>query len=245
MAGLDYELAVIGGGPAGSSAAITAARAGARVLLAERGRLPRHKVCGEFISPEAVGQLEVLLGGAHLVGDAMRISRARIFIDEQVREAPVHPPAFSITRYDLDAALWLAAEAVGVEARQQFGIAAIHGSGPFTLATSDGEMKTRAVIDASGRWSNLLPQRESQSVATSERWIGLKRHYVEAAAPTSVDLYFFEGGYCGVQAIGKDAINVCALVHADSARNLQQLFPKHRALWRRSREWEPLTETVS
>ncbi|MGH9556947.1 MAG: NAD(P)/FAD-dependent oxidoreductase [Terriglobales bacterium] len=245
MAGLDYDLAVIGGGPAGSSAAITAARAGARVLLAERGRLPRHKVCGEFVSPEAVGQLEVLLGEAHPFGDAPRISRARICIDEQVREAPIDPPAFSITRYDLDAAFWLAAEAAGVDARQQFGIAAIHGAGPFTLATSGGEVKTRVVIDASGRWSNLAPQPNSKGVATSGRWIGLKRHYTEAAPPDSVNLYFVDGGYCGVQAIGKDAINVCALVHADSARNLQQLFSKHRALWRRSREWEPLTEAVS
>ena len=61
MAGLDYDLAVIGGGPAGSSAAIVAARTGVRVLLAERGHLPRHKVCGEFVSPEALGQLAGLL----------------------------------------------------------------------------------------------------------------------------------------------------------------------------------------
>jgi len=48
---VSFDLAIIGGGPAGTAAAITASRSGARVLLLERGAFPRHKVCGEFISP--------------------------------------------------------------------------------------------------------------------------------------------------------------------------------------------------
>src|SRR5437868_4133419 len=44
----EYDLAIVGGGPAGSAAAIVAARGGMRVLLLERGSFPRHKVCGEF-----------------------------------------------------------------------------------------------------------------------------------------------------------------------------------------------------
>jgi flavin-dependent dehydrogenase len=60
-----------------------------------------------------------------------------------------------------------------------------------------------------------------------------------------VDLYFFEGGYCGVQPIAASGINVCALVRAEVARNLQQVFARNRSLWRRSRAWEALTETVS
>jgi len=57
-----YDLIVIGGGPAGSAAAIAAARAGAQVLLLERGRYPRHKVCGEFVSAESLDLLSTLLG---------------------------------------------------------------------------------------------------------------------------------------------------------------------------------------
>jgi len=45
---------VIGGGPAGASAAITAARAGVQVLLLEKDNFPRHKVCGEFVSGESL-----------------------------------------------------------------------------------------------------------------------------------------------------------------------------------------------
>ena len=56
-----HDLIVIGGGPAGTSAAITCARSGAHVLLLERGRFPRQKVCGEFVSAESLALLDDLL----------------------------------------------------------------------------------------------------------------------------------------------------------------------------------------
>ena len=107
-----FDLIVIGGGPAGTTAAIIAARGGARVLLLERGRFPRHKVCGEFVSAESLALLSVLLVSEHaaLLGNAIRIPHARIFLDGRTLETPVAPPAASITRLDLDAALWESAE---------------------------------------------------------------------------------------------------------------------------------------
>src|SRR5713226_2277551 len=90
-----YDLIVIGGGPAGTSAAITAARSGARVLLLERGRFPRHKVCGEFVSAESLDLLAELLNSqyAALLHDAIRIPRARLYLDGRVLETTVDPPA--------------------------------------------------------------------------------------------------------------------------------------------------------
>src|SRR5712692_3277910 len=103
-----YDLIVIGGGPAGTSAAITAARNGARVLLLERGRFPRHKVCGEFVSAESLDLLRDLLAPPHrqLISDAPRIAHSRIFADGATLSAEIAPPAASITRFDLDSALW-------------------------------------------------------------------------------------------------------------------------------------------
>jgi len=58
-----YDLLVMGGGPGGTSAAITAARSGWRVLLVETGPFPRHKVCVEFVSTESLALLKWLFGG--------------------------------------------------------------------------------------------------------------------------------------------------------------------------------------
>src|SRR6185436_9380461 len=55
-----YDTIIIGGGPAGSSAAISLSKRGARVLVLEEKHMPRGKVCGEFITPECFPTLERL-----------------------------------------------------------------------------------------------------------------------------------------------------------------------------------------
>src|SRR5687768_17287984 len=55
-----YDVAVVGAGPAGASAAVAAARAGASVLLLDRHDFPRDKACGDGIAPQALFELEKL-----------------------------------------------------------------------------------------------------------------------------------------------------------------------------------------
>lgn len=50
----EFDVIIVGGGPAGAGAAIHLAAAGARVLVAEQKKFPRAKLCGEFISPECL-----------------------------------------------------------------------------------------------------------------------------------------------------------------------------------------------
>jgi flavin-dependent dehydrogenase len=234
------------------AAAITIANHGFRCLLVERGRLPRHKVCGEFVSPESLSVLAELLGGEHqsLLGSAPRIAGARIFLDGRVIESRFEAPAASIARYDLDYALWQRAERVGVDARSETLVEEVRGTGPYELRTSAGEFAGRALIDASGRWSNL--GRVPAGRRTFGRSLGVKAHFAESAPPDSVDLYFFNGGYCGVQPLGPEAgdgrrcrINACAVVAADVARSLPQVFRLHPQLEERSRSWERVSEPVS
>jgi flavin-dependent dehydrogenase len=245
-----YDLVVVGGGPAGTSAAITCARSGARVLLLERGRFPRHKVCGEFVSAESLDLLSNLLSPQHATffSESVRIPRARIFLDGRVLHAPVDPPAASISRFDLDAALWLSAGECGVESRQRASVQSTSGSGPFLVKTSLGEFEGRALINASGRWSNLTPTLPSAGA----KWLGLKAHFAEPSPSASVDLYFFDGGYCGVQPVDisdevgtSGRVNACAMVRADVANTLPEVFARHPALRERTSEWQPCSDPVS
>ncbi len=247
-----YDLIVIGGGPAGTSAAITATRAGSSVLLLERSRFPRHKVCGEFVSAESLGLLSTLLGATHrLITDAIRISQARIFLDGRVLRTSIAPAAASIARFDLDEALWKSAIQSGVETHDQATVRKILGEGPFLITTSAGEFESRTVINGAGRWSNLSPATSGNGTQT-EKWLGLKAHFAEPSPATSVDLYFFEGGYCGVSAVKlansdrrEERLNACAMVRADVASTLPEVFQQHAALRERSRKWQRLSETVS
>lgn len=251
-----FDLAVIGAGPAGTSAAITAARSGARVLLVERGKLPRQRVCGEFVSAESLGLLAGLLDGSGtaLLPRTLRIAEARLFLDGRVISTPVEPAAASIARFDLDAALWHAAEAAGVTALGQTMIENISGNGPFHLATSIGEFHARALINAGGRWSNL--RKSSPDTASAKdgaaKWLGLKAHFFEPSPHGSVDLYFFDGGYCGVQPVmlagsnaDKERVNVCAMVRSDVARSLPEVFEQHAHLKDRAQNWQALMEPVT
>ena len=246
-----YDLAVVGGGPAGTSAAITAARAGAKVLLLERGRLPRQRVCGEFVSAESLDLLADLLADAapDLLARAPRISEARFFVEGRTISTPVDPHAASIGRFDLDAALWRTAERSGIDARLLITAESVEHHEHFEIRTPGRKFHARALISAVGRWSNLVVQYAGDA---GTQWLGVKGHFAEPTAQASVDLYFFDGGYCGVQPVrlladnaDGNRVNACAMVRSDLARTLPEVFRLHPQLHLRAREWRPLMEPVT
>jgi menaquinone-9 beta-reductase len=235
-----YDLIVVGAGPAGSACAITAARAGAKVLLLEKDRFPRQKVCGEFVSPESLGLLHGFLEDSRFQSCAQIIS-SRIFLDNKLLVLPVSPAAQSIPRFDLDPALCAAAAKGGVTTCEGVTVREVQRKEFFYVHTSEGTYAARAVVNATGRWSKLT----QFDVAGKDKWIGLKAHFTEASPPQTVDLYFFSGGYCGVTPVGPNSINACAMVRADAAHTLEDVFTKEPRLHERSRAWQPLFSTVT
>jgi flavin-dependent dehydrogenase len=248
---MTYDLIVVGGGPAGCAAAITAAQSGASVLLLERGRFPRHKVCGEFVSAESLDLLEKLLLPTHhaLISHSLRISRGRIFSDGATLPVEIDPAAASIARFDLDSALWESCTRNGVEARQECAVQKLKGAGPFVVQCGSEQFHAKAVINAAGRWSPLTSA-ATRTRLTKVRWIGIKAHFSEISPPDSVDLYFFDGGYCGVQPVicgdhNSAVVNACAMVRADVATTMEQVLNYHPALRERSRGWQPAMDAVT
>ncbi len=72
----DFEVAVVGGGPSGSTAALVLARSGARVIVIDKAQFPRDKACGDVIGPKAVRILETL--GVSRPADAIDLSDVAI-----------------------------------------------------------------------------------------------------------------------------------------------------------------------
>jgi flavin-dependent dehydrogenase len=235
-----YDLIVAGAGPAGCACAITAARSGGRVLLLEKDKFPRHKVCGEFVSPESLDLLGSLIGTGQFASSPL-IHHARLLTNSRAISLPISPAARSITRFHLDDALLRAAQSAGVEALEEVTVSEVQRDGIFRVLASAGEFKGRAVVNTTGRWSRLTPAISG----TGPRWIGLKAHFRELSPPDSVDLYFFSGGYCGVQPVDENTVNACAMVRADQARSLDQVFCLQRQLQKRAESWQPMWEPIS
>jgi flavin-dependent dehydrogenase len=207
------DLLVVGAGPAGASAAITAARLGMRVVLCERQSMrhgaARDKVCGEFISPEALPLLRALAPEA--LTDAPEISSAALITRHGRRGEFALPPGRGCSRLQLDAALWRAAAAAGVDCRP---------GTPIAEHAVPSEFTGLPVIRATGR-------------ADAGPWIGIKAHFDGLPPSSCVELYSIPGGYCGVASVEAGWTNVCCLLrrrHAQplaAARDLAVWLPAH------------------
>jgi len=179
-----------------------------------------------------------------------RIDGVRLFLDGRTVQVPIDPPAASLARYDMDAALWRGGrQRRAVETRTDSGRAGGYRTGPFHIRTAAGFVTARAVIDTAGRWSNLTER--PPHLASAPKWIGLKAHFSEESPAPTTDLYFFEGGYCGMQPVplgdelATSRIVVCSMVRADVATRLEDVFALEPRLLERSRKWTPLSEPIS
>src|SRR5215469_9386092 len=112
-----HESLVIGGGLAGAMAALQLARAGRDVVLLEKERSAHHKVCGEFLSPEAVESLCMAGIDPRRLG-AVPIESLRLSAKRRVIQTPLPFRALSISRRVLDAVLLARAESAGCELRR-------------------------------------------------------------------------------------------------------------------------------
>ncbi|MGN9807967.1 geranylgeranyl reductase family protein [Micromonospora sp. BQ11] len=116
--GDEFDVVVVGAGPAGSAAALAARRAGARVLLLDRADFPRDKACGDGIAAHALDVLDEL-GVPDAVAGYAPLPALRMVSpggDEVARTLP--RPAYTVPRTVFDARLVAAAVAAGAQLRR-------------------------------------------------------------------------------------------------------------------------------
>jgi flavin-dependent dehydrogenase len=224
------DVAVIGAGPAGSTLAALLAMRGFEVALIDRDRFPRDKVCGEFLSYDALPILSALGLDAALAGHRVPlIDRCRIVGRRRIYEFPFAPAARGISRLLLDEVLFRRAIAAGASDWSGWTAARIEPApdGARVELTRDDERVTstaRIVVGAWGRWGRFDSQLGRAFVSDRRhRYFGFKRHYRPTAArpANTIDLYSFDEGYLGVSPVEGGLINICGLVHADRLAGLR------------------------
>lgn len=173
---------IVGAGPAGSSAAIAALQNGRDVALVEKSRFPRHKVCGEFFSPEIAPLLERLgVWESFLACRPAAIQNLELHFGSFDRRCKLPEPAYGLSRYRFDDLLFQHA--------LQFG--------------------AKQELDCDGQ-PTILAHGRSSAAARGGRLFGFKAHF-EGTIHDAVELYFFSGCYVGINPVENGITNVCGL----------------------------------
>ncbi len=221
---MEREAVVIGGGLAGASLAAQLARAGRDVLLLERTRSAHHKVCGEFLSREALHYLS-LQGINPTAFGAVPISGVRLAARELIAETTLPFTALSLTRRTLDEAILRNAEAVGVEVWRGTSAALLTRSRELWDLGMDqgGSVRAQNVFLATGK-------HDLRGWLRSKGWhndlVALKMYFrlskiQQAALFGFVELILFPGGYTGLQPVENGEANLCLLITREQLRRLK------------------------
>jgi flavin-dependent dehydrogenase len=217
------ENLVIGGGLAGAMAAMRIAAAGCEVILLEKERTSHHKVCGEFLSPEAVDYLQHA-GVDPLALGAAPIRDVRLSAGTRVVESELPFRALSLSRCVLDSALLAKAEEKGISVRRGAMVTALtRHENIWTSQLSDGSApRAHTVFLATGKhdlrgW-NRPAGRQNDLVGFKLHW-RLKPSQTEALRGF-MDLFMFPGGYGGLSLIEGDVANLCLVVQRSKLRKL-------------------------
>lgn len=220
MSEQSFDVAIIGGGLAGCSAAISLAQHGHKVVLFEAQSYPHHKVCGEFLSPECGAMLDALgLTAALQAAKPALIHTASITTPNGTKWTSAFPGAgIGVSRYLLDNLMAEQARACGVNLRTSTTVTDVQGhlDAGFSLSIRNvlGQqtINAKSIIGAQGKRSGIDRKLERDFFKAPQPFMGLKAHFRGSLPKGELHLYTFRGGYCGMSEIEDGLINVCLLV---------------------------------
>lgn len=232
-----YDAIVVGAGPAGSASAAHLADAGLEVLLVDRARFPRDKVCGEYLSPGCrpllarLGTLDAVEGAAApLRGMRVHAYDGAILRGEFPR--PDGPNGGSgglaIPRYRLDQILLAQALGRPIEYREAFRVTGpiVEGGRIVGIAGTTGaagatpeRIRSRLVIAADGRGSVIARRLGLHRRHPWLQKMALVTHLEGVEEMDSVgEIFLDRPGYCILNPLPAGLVNAGLVIPFSDAR---------------------------
>jgi flavin-dependent dehydrogenase len=214
-----YDLIIIGAGLSGLSTALRCKSEDVSVLVLEKGDLPRHKVCGEYLSAEVLPLLESW--GMNL-SERPRVTRAMLSAPNgQHREIQLPLGGVGVSRYFLDESLHQLARQCGIDVHVREGVKKVRkeGSRRFKVETKSNNYAARWVVSCHGKAVGRHISTTTDS--KRERYIGVKQYYAMDFPDDLVALHSFRGGYGGAVLVENGWVDMAFMLN-------QSLFTRYR-----------------
>ncbi len=217
----EFDVVVVGGGPAGATAATACVQQGLRVALLEHARFPRHKVCGDVINPNCWPVFERLGVAGKIRELPHQIIEGACFTTtgRHTLAIPLPRRTVAIRRSLLDAALLDYARSRGVHVIESETVHDVLPKG--RVMTSHGEYRARnAIIGADGRHSVVARKTGlARPPHRTHPHVAFQAHFrAPAALDHQVHLHLFRGGYCGLVRVDTELANLCIVTGPWAAR---------------------------
>ena len=246
---------IVGGGPAGASAAIVLARAGAPHLLVERSRETGDAICGGFLSWRTLESLGRLGITPQMLGPA-RVVRTQLIVGDRVVEAPLPRPAHGVSRRLLDTVMLRHAVALGASVERGVTVRSLAD----TIATlDDGATLTGDTLFLASGKHDVRGAARPADARGEDPVLGLRVRLPTTPELTrligdAIELHLFDRGYVGIVLQEDGSANVCMAVHRSKllaagspAALLDQLARDHPRLGERlaSRDDRTLIDAIA
>ena len=214
----EYDVIIIGGGPAGLSAGIVFASHALRTLVCEQKKLPADKVCGEGVMPTGLFALEKLQVKQKLQPDeyypfigVRYIMEGLPPVSAEFREGP----GWGIRRTILsEAFLRRAKELEYLEVRGELG-EKVHSfrrmDGNIQVKVGDREYLTRLLVGADGLNSQVRRWAGLEGLPTSSRRWGARQHYLIRPWSQYVEVYWSHGLEAYITPCGEGMVGAAIL----------------------------------
>ena len=230
----NFDVAVVGAGPGGSSAAVALSRSGYSVALLDKEPFPREKLCGDFLNPinwPLLRELEV--DREVLVRPHEKVTTFR-FTSFSGDEAEVPLPesedgslfGLGVRRFDLDHVLLKKAESKGATLFQECKLTDLKRQGQSWLLQFDRagiieKLRARVLIGADGRNSWVAHRLGLAGPGTIQgRSVGFQFRLKGSNRDTGkVEIHLFRGGYAGIVGLGGATVNLCLAIEKDRLRD--------------------------